>query len=101
MINEARAEYNKVVPRAKGEALQKIQEAEGYATERVNRATGDATRFNAMLTAYRQAPEVTRRRIYLETMTEVIPKLGKKIIIDKDIKQLLPLLSMTAGEGTK
>jgi membrane protease subunit HflK len=94
MIYEARSEYNKVVPKASGEALQKIQEAQGYNAKRVNEAMGDATRFNAMLTAYLKAPEVTRRRIFLETMQSVIPKLGKKVVIDSDVKQMLPLLSV-------
>lgn len=98
MINLARSDYNKVVPRAKGEALQKIQEAEGYATKRVNEAQGDATRFTSMLTAYLKAPEVTRRRIFLETMGDVIPRLGRKVIIDSDVQQLLPLLSLDANK---
>lgn len=96
LINAAHAEYNKVVPKASGEAQQKIQEAEGYNAKRVNEAMGDATRFNAMLEAYQKAPEVTRQRIFLETMKDVIPKLGKKVVIDSDVKQLLPLLSVGA-----
>ena len=100
-INEARADYNQIIPRTRGEALQKIQEAEGYATQRVNRATGDAARFNAMLAAYLKAPEVTRSRIYLETMGKVIPKLGKKYVIDKENQQILPLLQLVAEEATK
>ena len=98
MIYEARSEYNKVVPKAGGEAAQKIQEAEGYAIKRTNEALGDAARFNATLQAYLKAPDVTRRRIFLETMNEVIPKLGKKVVVDSDVKQLLPLLSIGAGQ---
>lgn len=93
-INIARSDYNKAVPKASGEAQQKIEEANGYAIKRVNEAMGDATRFEAVLTAYRKAPEVTRQRIYLETMTELIPKLGRKLIIDRDVQQLLPMLSL-------
>jgi len=93
-INQARADYNKAVPRARGEALQKIQEAEGYRMERVNKAQGDASKFNDVLAAYLQAPEVTRRRLYLETMTDVIPKLGRKLVIDKDVQSVLPLLQL-------
>lgn len=98
MINVARSEYNKVVPKAGGEANQKIQEAEGYSLKRVNEAMGDANRFNAMLTAYLKAPEVTRRRIYLETMGLIIPQLGRKVIIDHDLRQILPLLSLGATQ---
>jgi membrane protease subunit HflK len=97
LINEARAEFNKVVPRARGEAQQMIQEAEGYATDRVNRSKGDAALFNALLDAYRRAPQVTRRRIYLETMQEVLPGIDRKIILDRDLKGILPLLSLEKG----
>lgn len=95
MINEANGEYNKVVPRASGEAEQKIQAAEGYALKRVNEAEGDVSRFNAVLEEYLKAPQVTKRRLYLETMREVIPKLGKKIILDDGAKGILPLLQLT------
>ncbi|TWU40148.1 Modulator of FtsH protease HflK [Novipirellula aureliae] len=95
MINVANGEYNKVVPRASGEAEQKIQAAEGYALQRVNEAEGDVSRFNAVLTEFLKAPEVTKRRIYIETMREVVPKLGKKIIIDEDASQILPLLQLS------
>jgi len=94
MINEARAEYNRIVPKAKGEAQQVIQKAEGYAKERVNRAEGDASRFKEILAAYRRAPEVTRRRIYLETMEAVYPTVKTKIILDKDLQGILPLLPL-------
>ena len=94
MINVANGEYNKVVPRASGEAEQKIQAAEGYALKRVNEAEGDVSRFNAVLTEFLKAPEVTKRRIYIETMREVVPKLGKKIIIDEKASQILPLLQL-------
>ncbi len=94
MINVANGEYNKVVPRASGEAQQKIQAAEGYALKRVNEAEGDVSRFNAVFTEYLKAPEVTKQRIYIETMREVIPKLGKKIILDDKASQILPLLQL-------
>jgi membrane protease subunit HflK len=97
MINDAEGQYNRVIPRARGEALQTIQEAEGYATDRVNRAKGDASRFNALRTAYAKAPEVTRRRIYLETMQAVLPQVERKLILDKDLKGLIPLLSLNEG----
>jgi membrane protease subunit HflK len=95
LINVANGEYNKVVPRASGEAEQKIQAAEGYALKRVNEADGDVSRFNAVLTQFLKAPEVTKRRIYIETMREVVPKLGKKIIIDEKASQILPLLQLS------
>jgi len=93
-INVANGEYNKVVPRARGEAEQKLQAAEGYALKRVNEAKGDVARFKAVLEEYLKAPEVTRQRIYLETMAEIIPQLGKRIIIDGDANQVLPLLQL-------
>lgn len=94
LINQARSEYNKVIPKAKGQAEETIQRAEGYATERVNNALGESARFNALYREYVKAPEVTKRRIYLETMTEVIPKLGNKIITDESGNNVLPLLQM-------
>ena len=94
LINEARGEYNKVVPRAKGEAQQAILQAEGYALERVNRGKGDANRFNALYSEYRRAPEVTRRRLYLETIESVLPRVGGKVFIDKDAEGIIPLLSL-------
>ena len=94
MINVANGEYNKVVPRASGEAKQKIQAAEGYAIKRVNEAQGDVSRFEAVLAEYLKAPEVTKRRIYVETMSEVVPKMGKKIILDEEASQVLPLLQL-------
>ncbi len=94
LINEARAEYNKVVPRAKGEAEQAILQAQGYALDRVNRAQGDSARFKSVYESYRKAPEVTRRRMYLETMGRVLPNLGGKVFLDKDAKGILPLLPL-------
>lgn len=93
-VNVANGEYNKVVPRSRGEADQKISEAEGYAMQRTNEALGDAARFNALFTEYQKAPEVTRQRLYLETMSRVIPRLGKKIIMDEGGQQLLPLFNL-------
>ena len=94
MVNDARTEFNKLVPRARGEAEQMISEAEGYATDRVNRATGNAAAFEAVLAAYKRAPEVTRRRIYLETMQSVLPGVKRLIVLDEDLKGLLPLLTI-------
>ena len=97
MINEARSEYNAVIPRARGEAQQTITQAEGYATDRVNRSRGDADLFNSLLAAYRRAPEVTRRRIYLETMQALYPNVRQKIVLDQALQGILPLLPLTQG----
>lgn len=94
LINQAKSEYNKVVPRARGEAQETIQRAEGYAVNRVNRAEGQASRFNQLYREYIKAPEVTKRRIYLETLEEMLPKLGNKIVTDQNGNSVLPLLQM-------
>jgi membrane protease subunit HflK len=94
LINQAKAEYNRVIPRAKGEAQQTIQEAEGYALNRVNTAKGQVAMFSAVFEEYRKAPDVTRQRIYLETMNEILPKLGKKFVIDESVSGILPLLNL-------
>lgn len=98
-INEAWSEYNELIPRSRGEAEQTIRGAEGYAMERVNNAKGDANRFIARYREYARAPLVTRRRLYLETIIEILPKIGKKIIIDENQKNILPLLNL--GEEVK
>lgn len=96
LINQAKSEYNKVIPKAAGQAEETIQKAEGYATERVNNAKGEVARFNELYVEYAKAPEVTKSRIYLETMQEVIPKLGEKIIMDDNGSNVLPLLQMNS-----
>ncbi len=93
-INEASGEYNRVVPRARGEAVQKISAAEGYAAKRINEAEGDASRFIALLAEYKKAPEVTKKRMYLETMTEVLPTVSGKVILDEKASSFLPLLNL-------
>lgn len=97
LINTAESEYNKVIPRARGEAQQTIAQAEGYALDRTNRAQGEAARFNSLYTAYRQAPEVTRQRLYLETMSSIVPRVGQKVIVDEDARSVLPLLNLGSG----
>ena len=94
-INIANGEYNKAVPKAKGEADQAIRAAEGYRFKRVNEAEGDATAFTAVLVEYLKAPEITRTRLYLETMSETLPETGQKIIIDESLRQLLPVLPLS------
>ncbi len=93
-INLANGEYNKVIPRAKGDAERLISEAQGYALKRVNEAEGDSALFNAVFAQYQKAPEVTRQRLFLETMIEVLPKTGRKIIMDDNGQQVLPLLQL-------
>lgn len=92
LINEARSEYNRVIPRARGEAEQTIQQAEGYATDRVNRSRGEAARFSALFAEYQRAPEVTRTRLYLEAMRDVLARSGRKVVLDEEAKGLLPLM---------
>ncbi len=100
-INQAWEEYNRIIPRAKGRAEQAIREADGYALERVNRAQGDAKRFTLSWEAYKNAPEVTRRRLYLETMERVLPGLGDKWILDESLKGILPLMTLNPEKGEK
>lgn len=94
LINEALSGYNQIIPRAEGEALQTLQQAEGYAIDRVNRSRGEAARFNQLYEEYIKAPEVTRKRIYLETLEEILPKIGNKVIVDENGKNVLPLLNI-------
>lgn len=98
-INNAQGEYNTVVPKAHGEADQMISVAEGTAAARINQAKGDAAYFNDIFAQYTNAPDVTRRRLYLETMSDMLPKMGNKIIIDNDLSRVLPLLPLTKMEG--
>ncbi len=99
LINQARGEYNRDVPRARGQAEQQISQAEGYAIDRINRAKGEASRFDQLYAEYRKAPEVTRRRIYIETLNRVLPKVGRKLIMNKDAQNIVPLLQL-GKEGT-
>ena len=99
LINQARADYNQVIPRAKGRAQQTNEQAQGFATDRVNRARGDAELFIQVHAAYQRAPEVTRRRMYLETMAEIYPKVKRKIILDEKLKGVLPLLPLNQTQA--
>ena len=97
-INQAQEQANREIPKARGEATRTVTEAEGYAVERVNRASGEATRFTAILAQYQRAPEVTRRRLYLESMADILPQAKALYIVDSDQKTLLPLLRLEAGQ---
>jgi modulator of FtsH protease HflK len=99
LINEARRDYNKVIPLAEGEKDQRIREADGYSLKRINEAEGDIARFNALLAEYTKAPEVTRRRIYIETLQEVMPNIRSKIIVDEQTRSILPLLNLDSQRG--
>jgi membrane protease subunit HflK len=97
VTNEAWSDYNQAIPKARGEAQRMIQESEGYAAERVNRSQGEAARFEAIFQEYRKAPRVTRNRMYLETLEEILPRMGKKVILDEEQQGVLPLLNLGAG----
>ena len=99
MINQAWEAYNKVIPKARGEAEKTIREAEGYSLDKVNRAKGEVERFLAILAKYEKAPEITQKRLYLETLLEVLPKAKEKYIIDPKQSSILPLLQIGQGGG--
>ena len=101
MIYQAKEDYNKAIPTARGEAERTIKAAEGYALDRVNRAKGNAARFTALYTEYAKAKDITQRRLYLETLKDLLPKLGDKYIIDSDQKNFLPLLNLGKQKGEK
>ncbi|MDL1988962.1 MAG: FtsH protease activity modulator HflK [Deltaproteobacteria bacterium] len=94
LIYQAKEDYNKAIPQARGEAERTIKAAEGYSLDRINRAKGDASRFVALYNEYVKAKDITKRRMYLETVTDLFPKLGHKYIIDAEQKNLLPLLNL-------
>ncbi len=99
MIYQAKEDYNKAIPAARGEAERTIRAGEGYALDRINRAKGDANRFNALYKEYAKAKDITKRRLYLEALKELFPKLGQKFIIDSNQKNLLPLLNLNKDNG--
>lgn len=99
VINQAWEAYNKVIPKARGTAEKTIKEAEGYALMRINTATGDATKFIAIWEAYKTSEDVTRKRLYLEAMNEVLQKAGNKFIVDSSQKGILPLLNLNKEGG--
>jgi len=99
-INEAEKRRNQVIPRAEGQALQVVAEAQGYAARRVNAAKGEAERFTAVYEAYRDAPDVTRQRMYLEMIDHVLPQAGKIYILDENQTQPIPLLNLGDSKTT-
>ncbi|MFZ2493594.1 MAG: FtsH protease activity modulator HflK [Thermoanaerobaculia bacterium] len=101
LINQARADYNQVIPRTRGQAQQALEQAKGFATDRVNRARGDAELFTQVHAAYQRAPEVTRRRMHLETLGEIYPKVKRKVIVDDSLRSVLPLLQLQGAPEVK
>jgi membrane protease subunit HflK len=101
MIYQAKEDYNKAIPEARGQAERTIKEAEGYSLDRVNRAKGDAARFKAIYVEYAKAKDVTKRRLYLEALKDLLPKIGDKYIIDADQNNVLPLLNLGKQKGEK
>ena len=104
LVNEAEETYNRIIPKAKGDAERIIEEAKGYAIQRVNQAKGETARFTAIVTEYLNAEEVTRRRMYLEAMQEILPNVDHVYVMNKEQQTLLPLLNLTrqnSETGTK
>ena len=100
-INQAWSVYNDAVPNARGQAKEREKQAEAYAFRRVNEAKGEAQKFSLLLAEYRKAPDITRRRLYLEAMGAILPNLQKKIIIDDSLKNILPTLPLLPSEPNK
>jgi len=101
LVNEAEETYNRVIPKARGEAKRVLQEAQGYAVERVNLAQGETARFSAVLEEYKRAKEVTRRRIFVETMENVLPSVEEVYVVDKEQQTLLPMLNLSKQQLLK
>lgn len=101
LINEARRDYNKVIPLAEGEKDQRIREADGYRLKRINEAEGNVARFSDLLAEYEKSPEVTRRRIYVETLEKVLSRIQNKIVIDERTHSVLPFLNLAPGQEGK
>jgi membrane protease subunit HflK len=97
LVNEAEENYNREIPRARGRAKQVLEEAQGYAVQRVNKAKGETSRFLDILKEYNRAKDVTRKRMYLETMQTVLPKVDEVFIVDEKQKGILPLLNLNKG----
>jgi len=105
LVNEAEQTYNKLIPKARGDAKKLLEESHGYAIERTNLAMGETARFLAVYEEYKKAEQVTRKRMYLETMQKVLPSVADIYVIDKDQKSILPFLDLSgsrkaAGQNT-
>ncbi|MBP7517045.1 MAG: FtsH protease activity modulator HflK [Desulfobulbus sp.] len=95
LVNEAEETYNRVIPKARGSAKQIVEEARGYAVERINRANGETNRFKAIVKEYEGAEEVTRQRLYLEAMQEILPQVDQVYVVDGSQQNILPLLDLS------
>jgi membrane protease subunit HflK len=95
LVNEAEEAYNRVIPKARGQAKELLEESHGYAVERVNESKGNTARFLAVLKEYKMAEDITRRRMYLETMEQVLPSISDIYVIDKEQRSILPFLNIT------
>lgn len=100
LVNEAEEAYNRVIPKARGSAKRTLEEAHGYAIERVNESKGNTARFLAVLDEYSQAKEVTRQRMYIEAMQEVLPSVNEIYLIDSEQRSLLPFLDLTGSKSS-
>jgi len=98
LVNEAEEHYNREIPKARGTAKQILEESQGYAVQRVNRAKGETARFIDILKEYNRAPKVTRKRMYLEAMQDILPNVEEVYLVDKEQKGILPLLDLNAGK---
>jgi membrane protease subunit HflK len=97
LVNEAEQTYNKLIPKARGDAKKLLEESHGYAIERTNLAQGETARFLAVLEEYKKAEEVTRKRMYLETMQKVLPSVTDIYVIDKGQQSILPFLDLSGS----
>jgi len=101
LINEGMQVYNEEIPKARGEAERMVLVAQGYAAERVNRANGDVARFNSVYDEYRRSPEVTKQRLYYEMVEEVFKNENDMTIIDRNLKNFLPMLNVNGGNAAR
>ena len=101
MINEAEGYRNDVIPKARGQAQAMIRESEGFRESRIKRAEGDVAKFKAIVKEYTKAKEVTKERLYLEAMEEILPGIDKYIVPNGEDGNLLNLLNLTGTKGAK
>jgi membrane protease subunit HflK len=101
LVNEAEETYNRVIPKARGSAKQIIEEAHGYAVQRINQAKGETNRFNAIVAEYLKAKEVTRRRMYLEAMQDILPNVDHVYVMDQGGQTVLPFLDLTGKNSQR
>jgi membrane protease subunit HflK len=97
LVNEAEEQQNRVIPKARGSAKQMIEEAHGYAAQRINDAKGETARFTAIAAEYAKAKEVTRQRMYLETMQKILPEVSHLYVMDSSGQPVLPFLNLNGN----